>query len=244
MNLRDATLASLTLVLVFGCSTTKTEFGVDQGQPAVIWHPDEGSNSSVTSPAGAEKTQQLQDRVQDAERAANDDEALMASLYDLAVAKRRDGQLDEARQLYQRALAICEKKRGPNDPDTATILNNLAGVEAAQGDYDAARPLLERSLKIRQEKFGEENTLTAQSMSNLALLYAAAGDADAAEPLYRRSLAVLEKTDRPSKGNLDQVLENYAALLRDTGRDSEAEELEVRARVIRASSGRSTDASP
>ena len=61
-------------------------------------------------------------------------------------------------------------QEGPDHPDIATTLNNLAGLEVAEGNYDAAQPLLERALTIRQTALGTEHVLTAESMSNLALL--------------------------------------------------------------------------
>jgi len=44
------------------------------------------------------------------------------------------GDLAEARSLYERALAIREKALGPEHPHTATILSNLASVLQKQGD--------------------------------------------------------------------------------------------------------------
>ena len=43
---------------------------------------------------------------------------------------------------YERALAIREKALGPEHPDTATSLNNLACLLLAQGDLADARPLM------------------------------------------------------------------------------------------------------
>jgi len=38
-----------------------------------------------------------------------------------------------AEPLFQRALALWEQELGPDHPDTATSLNNLAGLYQAQG---------------------------------------------------------------------------------------------------------------
>ena len=43
-----------------------------------------------------------------------------------------------ARPLYERALAIYEKSLGPDHPNTAFSLNNLAGLLQAQGDLAGA----------------------------------------------------------------------------------------------------------
>jgi tetratricopeptide (TPR) repeat protein len=60
----------------------------------------------------------------------HDNEALLqataTSLNNLGSLLQAMGNLAEATPYYQRALAICEKALGPNHPDTATSLNNLA----------------------------------------------------------------------------------------------------------------------
>ena len=47
----------------------------------------------------------------------------------------------EAELLYQRALAIYEQELGPNHPDTAGSLNNLALLYYVQGNYAEAELL-------------------------------------------------------------------------------------------------------
>ena len=51
-----------------------------------------------------------------------------ASLNTLAALLQEQGALAAARPLYERALAIREKVLGPEHPDTATSLNNLAAL--------------------------------------------------------------------------------------------------------------------
>src|SRR5262245_2517237 len=54
--------------------------------------------------------------------------------------------LNEARPLFERALAIPEAAYGPDHPEVATALNNLAFILRDLGDLVAARPLQERAL--------------------------------------------------------------------------------------------------
>ena len=77
----------------------------------------------------------------------------------------------KAEPLYQRALAIDEKALGPEHPDTATSLNNLAVLYDAQGHYAKAEPLYQRALAIREKALGPEHPDTATSLNNLAELY-------------------------------------------------------------------------
>jgi hypothetical protein len=84
--------------------------------------------------------------------------------------KRYEGRvaIAAARPLYDRALAICEKTLGPEHPDTALSLDNLARLLCAQGDLVVAKPLAERALAIREKVFGSEHQYTASSLNTLA----------------------------------------------------------------------------
>ena len=61
----------------------------------------------------------------------------MAALY------RAQGRYAEAEPLYRRSLAIEEKALGPDHPDLAISLHNIAGLYRAQGRYAEAEPPLE-----------------------------------------------------------------------------------------------------
>lgn len=223
------------LLWATGC-ITQPHVGMETpGRPEVTWHHE--TNNLPAEPdvkTDPDTERQLLAELQAGERGGAQDLGFAVTLYNLAILRRRQGRVDEAAQLYHRALEIREREEGPNHPEVATTLNNLAGLEAARGNYDAAQPLLERALAIRETALGPEHPLTAQSLNNLALLYAARGNAAAAEPLYQRALAIFEKAGTPPRGELRRVLDNYAALLRDSGRDAEAEQLEARARMLRA----------
>ena len=58
------------------------------------------------------------------------------------------GDYAKAEPLYQRALKIREKALGPEHPETAASLNNLAQLYREMGDYAKAEPLYQRALKI------------------------------------------------------------------------------------------------
>jgi tetratricopeptide (TPR) repeat protein len=76
-----------------------------------------------------------------------------------------DGQVDAVA-----ALAIRENTLGPNHPDTAAALNDLALLLKEKGDYDGAEPLYRRALAIREKALGPNHPDTAHSLTNLGLL--------------------------------------------------------------------------
>ena len=110
----------------------------------------------------------------------------------------RAGKYADAIPLAQRALAIREKALGPNHPDVAMSLKNLASLYRNQGRYADAEPLYKRSLAIREKALGRDHPDIAQSLNNLAALYRRQGRYADAEPLYQRCIATKAATPTPS----------------------------------------------
>jgi tetratricopeptide (TPR) repeat protein len=80
------------------------------------------------------------------------------------------GEYAEAQPLYERSLEIREKVLGPEHPDTASSLNNLAGLLHDQGKYAEAQSLYERALEICENILGPEHPDTEVVRQNLANL--------------------------------------------------------------------------
>jgi tetratricopeptide (TPR) repeat protein len=90
----------------------------------------------------------------------------------------------------QQALTIREKALGPEHPDVAQSLNNLAELYRAQEHYAEAEPLYQRALMIREQRLGLDHPNVVVTLKNyFALLKAMHRDADAAQ-IENRILAV------------------------------------------------------
>src|SRR3974390_617504 len=74
-----------------------------------------------------------------------------AQLNQQAIQLYQQGRYADAEPLYKRSLAILEKALGLNDPNVASLLNNLAELYEAQGRYADAEPILKSSLAIREK---------------------------------------------------------------------------------------------
>ncbi len=110
------------------------------------------------------------------------------------VARYKAGDYAGAEQLARQALAVAERAFGPEHPDTATSLNNLAVVLPAQShQYGEVEPLLRRALTIREKVLGAEHPDTATSLNNLAGMLRDQDRYGEAEPFLRRALAIDEK---------------------------------------------------
>ena len=75
----------------------------------------------------------------------------------------------EAEPLYRRALAIREKTLGPDHPDTAASLNNLALLRCLQGNCAEAEPLFRRALAIAEKVLGPDRPETQTIRKNIQM---------------------------------------------------------------------------
>src|SRR5262249_37554015 len=128
---------------------------------------------------------------------------------------RRQAAYSAAEPLLRRALAIAEKALGPEHPDTATSLNNLALVLHDQGDLAAAPSLHERALAIKEKALGPEHPETSTGLNNLAFVLQQQGDLAAARPLHERALAIDEKALGPEHPNTAVSLRTLALVLQE-----------------------------
>jgi tetratricopeptide (TPR) repeat protein len=139
---------------------------------------------------------------------------------------------DEAERLYQRVLAICEHQFGPEHPDTAISLNNLASLYRMQGRYSEAERLYQQVISICEHQLGSEDPLTATTLATLASFYWWHGRYSEAEPLYQRVLSIREQQFGPEHPDTATSLNNLATVYTDQGKYVEAERLYQRAIAI------------
>src|SRR5262245_61966487 len=234
-----------TLCLVLGCKVPVDWFGRREPPPSptpTTWESDTAAGAQALQEGRLEEAERrLEVAREHAASGSGNDLTVAASLSNLAVVRRAQGDTAAAIDLQREALAIRERTLGSESPEVASTLTSLAALYAQRDDYAAAEPLLTRALAIREKALGADDRRTAESLNNLALLYAAEGRHADAEPLYQRAIAIFEQRQRPVE--LATTLENYAALLADTGRASEAEAMEKRAQELRATSEKKNDGS-
>jgi tetratricopeptide (TPR) repeat protein len=102
----------------------------------------------------------------------------------------RAGEYDRAVVVTRDALRIAEQDGGPDHPDVATSLNNLAFLYQTRGDYAAAEPLYTHALAIFVRAHGPDHPDAATSLENLAAAYRATERRSEAEALERRAARI------------------------------------------------------
>jgi len=142
----------------------------------------------------------------------------------------QQGKYADALPVAQEALRVAEASFGPEHPNVAKSLNNLAALYHAQGKYAEAEEFLKRSLAIKEKALGPDDPDVAASLNNLAALYDDQGKHSEAEPLLRRSLAIREKALGSGHPDVARSLNNLAVLYEAQGKHADAEPLFKRLR--------------
>jgi tetratricopeptide (TPR) repeat protein len=138
----------------------------------------------------------------------------------------------DAEPIMRRVLAIAEKNLGPDHPNVAACLNNLAGLLQDTNRLSDVEPLMRRSLEILEKNFGPDNPAVTISLANLAGLLQDTNRSAEAELMMRRALATDEKSFGLDHERVATQLNNLGYLLLNTGRAVEAEPLMRRALAI------------
>jgi tetratricopeptide (TPR) repeat protein len=146
-------------------------------------------------------------------------------LFNLGRLLRDDDQAREAKPHLQGALAIAERRLGPNDPDLVPYLLRLIDCLEDLDRLREAEPLLRRVLAIEERRLGPEAYGVQVHRGNLAVLMMQLGQADEAEALQRRTLKCLEKTVGPNDPGYLRCLSNLANILQDKRNYAEAEKV-------------------
>jgi tetratricopeptide (TPR) repeat protein len=139
----------------------------------------------------------------------------------------------EAESFYQQALEIREQVPGPEHPDVATTLSNLASLYWDQSRYALAEPLLLRSLSIREQALGRDHPDVATSLNALGLLYKAQDRYAQAVPIFLRALSIRERVLGPEHPDVAGTLNDLAMLYYNEDEYAQAEPLFIRALSIR-----------
>ncbi len=134
------------------------------------------------------------------------------------------GKFDEARLLFERALALAEKAHGPDDPAVAETLVNLGVLASYRGEVLAGKPFLVRAVAIlaphEQERPGEYAT----ALSALAGVASHEGNAHESSRMLQEVLAIQRRV-HASPDVLVSALSNVAASLVNEGKYGESETL-------------------
>jgi tetratricopeptide (TPR) repeat protein len=150
------------------------------------------------------------------------DNAVMDSIDAFGLLYWRQGKLNEAEEIFQRALASKEKALGTDDPSTLVTVHNLGMIYRAQGKLNEAEEMYLRALAGNVKALGADHTSTLSTVLNLGLLYQNQGRLNATKEMYQRALAGLEKVLGHDHTFTLMILHCRANIYREQGKLEEA----------------------
>ena len=116
----------------------------------------------------------------------------------------RAGPLRRRRAAPQASLAISEKALGPDHPDVASSLNNLAELYKTQGRYADAEPLYKRAWRSARRRSAPTIPMSRHRSNNLARLYRRPRPLRRCRAALQASLAIREKALGPDHPDVAQ----------------------------------------
>ena len=153
-------------------------------------------------------------------------------LNNLAHLLQDTNRLAEAEPLIAARSRSTRQSYGPDHPNVAIGLNNLARAASGHEPPRRGRAADRRALAIDEKSYGPDHPDVATGLNNLAHLLQATNRLAEAEPLMRRALEIDEKSYGPDHPDVAIRLNNLARLLQATNRLAEAEPLMRRALAI------------
>jgi hypothetical protein len=126
---------------------------------------------------------EIRDRIRGGE-----DPDTLATMNNLALALKAQGDLVGARKLEERVIGIRRRILGDEHPSTLKTMNNLARTLSYQGDLGGARRIQEEVLEIRRRTLGDKHLDIHTSMHSLASTLESQGDYAGARELREHEI--------------------------------------------------------
>ena len=103
------------------------------------------------------------------------------------------GEYTQGVEVAKRALQVAQQNDGPDHPNMALSLSNLAELYEAQKEYAKAEPLYKRSLVILEKEYGQDSPFLVPTLLNMASLYNETGQKNEAERIMERANKIQAK---------------------------------------------------
>ena len=103
------------------------------------------------------------------------------------------GDYTQGVKVAKRALQVAKQNDGPDHPNVALSLSNLAELYEAQKEYAKAEPLYKRSVEILEKAFGQDSPFLVPTLLNMASLYNNIGREHDAHKIMERANKIQAK---------------------------------------------------
>ena len=142
------------------------------------------------------------------------------------------GDLQQAKECYNRALTIGMKKLGPEHVDVAESYNNLGSVHYGLGDLQQSKECHNRALTIRLKKLEPEHLDVATSYKDLSYVLDRLGDLQQAKECANCALDIRLKKLGPEHVDVAEGYNDLGIVHHNLGDLQQAKECHDRALTI------------
>lgn len=150
---------------------------------------------------------------------------------DAAAAFKR-GDVNDAERMLRAVVAKAEA-RGPDSPELAGALENLAAFHDGLDEADKAEPLYLRAVAVFERALGDRHPRLVTSLNFVGSFYEEAERYDDAARIFTRAMKATEGWVGPSHPVFAGALAKLAGIFRKAKKYGEAEPLYLRAIAIR-----------
>lgn len=127
--------------------------------------------------------------------------------------------LDEAEEIYQRALKIHENVAGQTHLSTLNTVKNLGNIYVGQGKLDEAEKMYKRARRGYEKILGAEDIMVLVTVENLGALYSDQGKLDEAAKMFECTLQGYKKTLGAKHTRTLEMVKDLDVVYFDQGRD-------------------------
>ncbi|MDC0675194.1 serine/threonine-protein kinase [Nannocystis radixulma] len=131
------------------------------------------------------------------------------------------GEFAAAEADLKEALAILERRFGPDDLRTLEIVFFLAGVAIQRTDSETALPLIERVLAGQRRVYGDEHPDVGVTLETYGAALYGVHRYDEAEAAYEQALAIYQRELGPNHFRIATVLHNLGLVHAWQGREQD-----------------------
>jgi tetratricopeptide (TPR) repeat protein len=124
------------------------------------------------------------------ERGSSPSRELALKFNKLGMAFQAEGDLENARTYFEKALEIDLQCYSSDNSVIAARYSNLGTVLRAIGELDEARAYFDKALAIDESAYGYDSLAAAKHLNNLGMVCHAQGDLNAAWEFYRRAFSI------------------------------------------------------
>ena len=147
---------------------------------------------------------------------------LAASLNNLGLLLKTQGERQQAARLFDEAAALYQKNPGLDPSARLDLQVNRASLQEANGQFQSAEREFQDSLRRNQEVHGNDSPEVATIRNNYGMLLVKLGRLEEAEPMLREALRVRRTRLGADHPSVATVLINLAACLDRNGHSGPA----------------------